>query len=253
MDEPTPEQDAAKLEQGLRYAAELRRLYALEKSYREQLAEAWEQMAYYAQDVRRAYDIEKARRRELEEAYFHTVKALAAAIEARDPYTGGHVERVAEYAVAIARELGWTEDRIAVVRLGAALHDVGKIGVDDAILRKPASLSEQEWALMRMHPEIGARLLQNVPFLLPYTPVVLHHQERWDGKGYPHGLSGEQIPAEARVVAVADAFDAMTTTRPYRAALPEEAALEEIQRHAGSQFDPEAAAAFLHLRRRGRL
>jgi HD-GYP domain-containing protein (c-di-GMP phosphodiesterase class II) len=211
----------------------------------EALQRAEQQQLAYARDLRRAYENERAERAKVQEAYLATVKVLAAAIEARDPYTGGHVERVGTYAVAIARELGWDAERIATIEMGAALHDVGKIGVRDQVLLKPARLDPDEEAQMRQHPEIGARLLQQVHFLVPYVDCALRHHERYDGQGYPGRMVGADIPIEARVVAVADTFDAMTTDRPYRKALSAREALAEIERCGGTQFDPDVAAAFL--------
>jgi len=215
------------------------------------LARAEQQLLAYARDLRQAYVQERARRQELQEAYLATVRVLAAAIETRDAYTGGHVERVATYSVAIGRELGWDPERLYTLELGALLHDVGKIGIADYVLLKADRLTDEEWAIMRQHPEVGARMLQHVPFLRHSLGCVLYHHERFDGRGYPTGLSGLAIPIEARVVAVADAFDAMTSTRPYRRALPLAVALEEIERCTGTQFDPEVAAAFLRAVRAG--
>ncbi|HEY7061589.1 MAG TPA: HD-GYP domain-containing protein [Chloroflexota bacterium] len=213
------------------------RAAALQRAEQQQLA--------YARDLRRAFESERARRAEVQEAYVTTVKVLAAAIETRDPYTGGHVERVAAYSVAIGCELGWEAERLTTLEMGAALHDVGKIGIPDAVLRKPGRLDDAEWAQMRQHPAMGARLLEQVPFLAASVGCALRHHERIDGQGYPDGLLGPDIPIEARVVAVADTFDAMTTDRPYRKGLPGSAALAEIERCAGTQFDPEVVAAFL--------
>lgn len=210
----------------------------------EALARAEAQLMAYARDVRRAYADERARRHELQEAYVATVRVLAAAIETRDPYTGGHIERVASYSVAIGRELHWSAEQLYILELGALLHDVGKIGTADHILLKAGRLTTEEWQRMREHPATGARMLQHVPFLKPSLGCVLYHHERLDGQGYPHGLAGDAIPVEARVVTVADAFDAMTTHRPYRRALTVEAALEELRRCTGSQFDPQVVAAF---------
>jgi HD-GYP domain-containing protein (c-di-GMP phosphodiesterase class II) len=182
---------------------------------------------------------------ELQSAYLHTVEVLADAVETRDPYTGGHVGRVSDYSLAIARELGWSERQLGQLRMGAALHDVGKIGVPDAVLRKQGPLDDQELPVMRSHTTIGARLLDGVPFLTPALECALSHQEFYNGKGYPRGLAGDAICADARIVAIADTFDAMTTTRPYRKGLPLEVALAEIQKCAGTQFDPTVVAAFL--------
>jgi putative two-component system response regulator len=209
------------------------------------------QLMAYAKDLRRSYEDERARRQELQAAYLATLKVLAAAIETRDPYTGGHAERVATYSVAIGRELGWDAERLATLELGAALHDVGKIGIPDQVLRKPGPLDAEEWKQMRQHPAMGARMLQHVPFLHGAAICTLRHHERFDGQGYPDGLAGEAIPEDARVVAIADAFDAMTTDRPCRRALSTAIAIAEIERGAGTQFDPTGVAAFLRAVRSG--
>lgn len=171
--------------------------------------------------------------------------ALSKAIEARDPYTRGHSARVSELARAVGERLGWDEPRLAVLRLGGALHDVGKLVVPEAVLMKPGPLTEEELAEVRAHPEAGARMVALDRTLRPALPSVLYHHERWDGCGYPSGRAGAEIPLEARILAVADCFDAMTSNRPYRRALTADAALSEVDRCAGTQFDPDAATAFL--------
>jgi HD-GYP domain-containing protein (c-di-GMP phosphodiesterase class II) len=237
--------------QSLEAARDIRRLYRAERARTAELELARSQMLAYADDLRSAFKAERARRAELERSYFVTVRALALAIDARDPYTGGHVDRVATYAAGIGRQLGWSESEIRTLEVGGLLHDIGKIGVPDAILRKDGPLDEDEWAQMRLHPTLGAALLGSLALLQPAVPAVLHHHERYDGKGYPAGLAGEAIPATARVVAIADAFDAMLTDRPYRKGRPLEAALAEIDRCIGSQFDPQYAAAFVQAVRDG--
>jgi HD-GYP domain-containing protein (c-di-GMP phosphodiesterase class II) len=174
----------------------------------------------------------------LEIHYTETIEALVSALEARDPYTEAHAGRIRDLAVsiAIAMQLPYEERR--AVRLGAILHDVGKIGISDTILLKPGPLTDEEWAIMRTHPEIGERMLKNIDFLAPALPIVRHHHERWDGKGYRDGLAGEDIPIGARIVAVCDAFDAMTSDRPYRKALSLEEACDELTKNSGTQFDP---------------
>jgi HD-GYP domain-containing protein (c-di-GMP phosphodiesterase class II) len=153
--------------------------------------------------------------------------------------------------VAIGRELGWDEDQLMVLELGALLHDVGKIGIDDGVLRKPAKLEPDEWQHMQRHPELGAHMLRDVPFLQASLSCVLNHHERYDGRGYAYRITGEDIPLEARIVAVADTFDAMTSDRPNRKGLPATVALDEITRCAGSQFDPQIVRAFLRAWRPG--
>jgi putative nucleotidyltransferase with HDIG domain len=173
--------------------------------------------------------------------------ALCAAIEARDPYTRGHSKRTAELAVALAERLGWPAPRVGTLRLGGLLHDIGKLVVSEHVLHKTGPLEPIELDAIRRHPVAGARLIQPIAEARPALPCVLFHHERWDGAGYPLGRSGEEIPAEARVLAVADAFDAMTTPRPYRRALSPSIALAEILRCAGTQFDPALALAFVEM------
>jgi putative nucleotidyltransferase with HDIG domain len=172
---------------------------------------------------------------------------LSGAIEARDPYTRGHSARVTALAEAVARQLGWSEERLESLRLGGPLHDIGKLAVSDEVLRKEGRLDHHELAQIREHPKIGAKLLLKVSALREAIPYVLYHHERWDGAGYPSGKAGEEIPVEARVLALADAFDAMTSDRPYRRALTREQALAEVERCAGTQFDPRIAQVFLEL------
>lgn len=184
---------------------------------------------------------------ERERTYDTTLQALANALDVRDSETGGHSERVLHYMELITREIGIGGDDAAFLRRGALLHDIGKIGVPDHILRKPAALSEAEWATMRKHPEFGARIIADIPFLQDVAKIVRHHHERWDGKGYPDGLAGEDIPLGARIFAVADSFDAMTSDRPYRRGMTVAAACAEIARCRGTQFDPSVADAFLRI------
>jgi HD-GYP domain-containing protein (c-di-GMP phosphodiesterase class II) len=170
---------------------------------------------------------------------------FSTALEARDPYLRGHSARVTAFAEGLARLLGWRGEKLNVLRLGGSLHDVGKISVDAAVLRKPGPLTEQELQQIRRHPVTGARLVECFDDFQPALPYVLHHHERWDGQGYPHGLAGETIPFEARLLGVADAFDAMTSRRAYRPALSVEQALDEVSRCSGTQFDPELARTFV--------
>jgi putative nucleotidyltransferase with HDIG domain len=180
---------------------------------------------------------------ETQSAYLGAIRALAAALDARDPYTAGHSERVSALSVLIARQLQLSESEVDVIRLGALLHDIGKIGVADHILRKPGPLSADEFEQIRRHPGLGARILRKVPFLEPHLAIVELHHERPDGKGYPFGLLGDNIPLDARIVHVADAFDAMTSARAYRPARATTVALVELQRYSGVQFDPAAVDA----------
>lgn len=177
----------------------------------------------------------------LEDHYTKTIEALTSALEARDPYTEAHTGRIRDLAMAIALALRVPRPIRDAVHFGALLHDVGKIGISDSILQKPGPLSEAEWQIMRRHPEIGVHMLKGIDFLGPALEVVLHHHERWDGGGYPYGLRGEDIPLSARIVAVCDAFDAMTSDRPYRKATPVEEALAQLVGVAGTQLDPHCA------------
>ena len=172
---------------------------------------------------------------------------LSKAIEARDPYTQGHSARVTALAEEVARRLGWSPEQLATLHIGGPLHDIGKLAVSDDVLRKEGTLDPEEIDQIRQHPTIGARILLRMAALREAIPYVLYHHERWDGRGYPSGKAGEEIPVEARVLAVADAFDAMTSDRPYRRALSREDALAEVERCSGTQFDPEIARVFLEV------
>ncbi|MBW2646923.1 MAG: HD domain-containing protein [Deltaproteobacteria bacterium] len=181
---------------------------------------------------------------DLKSAYFYTIKAITNSVEARDPYTRGHSERVDRFAKAIAEELNWDKKEIELIDWGGMLHDVGKIGIPDFILNKPGKLTDDEYNHIKLHPLIGAQIVKDISFLEPVTPYIFEHHERFDGKGYPMGATGENISIKGRLLAVADTFDAMTSDRPYRKALKIEDALKEISRNRGTQFDPEIARAF---------
>lgn len=181
---------------------------------------------------------------DLKSTYFFTIKAITNSIEARDPYTRGHSERVALYAKIIAGELNWDEDQMELIDWGGMLHDVGKIGIPDSILNKPGKLSGDEFDYIKMHPLIGAHIVRGISFLESSIPYILEHHERFDGRGYSRGLAGEDISLKGRVLAVADAFDAMTSDRPYRKALKLEDAFDEIVKNRGTQFDPQMVDAF---------
>jgi ribonuclease P protein subunit RPR2 len=212
---------------------------------REEEAQAREQqLARYAADLRETFKQERERSQELKRSYRATVRALANAVEARDAYTGRHAERVAAYGLAIASAAGIDPVDSPEMEFGFLLHDVGKVAVPDAILFKPSGLSEEEEAVIRKHPVVGWEILREIDFLGEAKLVVRHHHERWDGDGYPDGLRGDDIPVLARVFAVADTLDALTTDRPYRPATSFEAARAEISEAAGGQFDPDVVAAF---------
>jgi len=183
----------------------------------------------------------------VERTYQATLDTLTAAIAARDPATHAHSRRVRAYSGALARAHGVPERETREIQHGVLLHDIGKIGIPDAILLKPGPLTPDEWKIMRLHPEIGRRIVEGIPFLQGAVPIVYHHHERWDGTGYPLGLRGQQIPLGARIFAVADAFDALTFDRPYHRAVSFEAARAEVRRSAGSHFDPAVVATFLAI------
>jgi len=191
--------------------------------------------------------------RENQELFLSSIRALAAAIDAKDPYTRGHSERVARYSSAIAKEMGLPADEVRRARLSALLHDVGKIGVDDRIIRKPTALTDEEFELMKAHPVKGAAIMETIPQLADIIPGMKYHHEKWEGGGYPDGLKGEQIPLQARIVAVADAFDAMTTTRPYQKAMEVSYVLERLRAMSGSRFDGHVVEALARSHARGGL
>jgi putative nucleotidyltransferase with HDIG domain len=180
-------------------------------------------------------------------AYREFIQALSSAIDARDVYTAGHSRRVSAYAVAIAKEMRLSSEEIAVIREGALLHDVGKIGISDVVLQKPGPLSNEEFELIRRHPVIGRKIIERVEGLAPYVSIVELHHENQDGSGYPWRLAGSGIPLDARIVHVADAYDAMTSDRPYRKGMTPDRALVILRENAGTQFDPEVVAAFARL------
>jgi putative nucleotidyltransferase with HDIG domain len=182
--------------------------------------------------------------RQNQELFLETIRTLAAAIDAKDPYTKGHSERVSAYSMAIARHLGLGFDDIFHVRIAAILHDVGKLGVRDGILNKPGGLTDEEYEIMRRHPGIGAQIMTPISKLKSIIPGIRNHHETWDGRGYPDKLKGEQIPMVARIIGVADTFDAMTTNRPYQKAMPLAHVTAKMKAMAGTRFDPEVVVAF---------
>ena len=213
-----------------------------------------EQLLSFARDLNEIYRRERARTEqledalhELEESYLATVKTLAFVVEAKDVHTRSHLDRAHDYAVALAGRVAPELAADQTLRYGFFLHDIGKIGIPERVLSKPGPLTDEEWAIMRTHPLLGAQILSPVKFLRPALPIVEAHHERWDGQGYPRGLKYDEIPLGARIFALVDAFDAMTSDRPYRRALSFEMALEQIARSAGTQFDPDVVRAFVEL------
>ncbi len=225
-------------------------LEVLRGQLRQRDAEAAEkeiQLQRYAADLRETFKQERSRSRELRDSYVATVRALANAVEARDAYTGQHAERVAAYGLRLARAYGLQMADEPQIEFGFLLHDIGKVAIPDAILFKPDLLDPAERALMERHPHIGWEILRHIEWLGEAKLVVRHHHERWDGAGYPDGLAGEAIPLTARIFAVADTLDAVTTDRPYRRGESFPAAREIIAASAGTQFDPAVVQAFARV------
>jgi len=183
--------------------------------------------------------------RQNQELFLATIRTLATAIDAKDPYTRGHSERVSSFSMAIARHLGLNQEEVFRVRIAAILHDVGKLGIRDGILNKPAGLTSEEFEVMQQHPKIGAQIMAPIPMLKDIIPGIRNHHETWDGNGYPDGLTGEEIPMVARIIAVADTFDAMTTTRPYQKAMSLSFVLDKMRSMSGTRFAPEVVDALI--------
>lgn len=180
-----------------------------------------------------------------EEAFFQIIASLVNALEARDPYTQGHSERVCFYAVRVSERLGWDRREQEKLKKAALLHDLGKIGIPDNILHKRDKLTDEEFDFIKKHEIIGVKILEPLKEMADILPWILYHHERWDGKGYPHGLAGENIPQAARIISLADVFDALTTGRDYKQAFPKDEAINEIIKNKGSQFDPKLADIFI--------
>lgn len=209
----------------------------LERAEREAAAHQ-RQLERYAADLRESYRRERARAQQLRRSYKATVRALSNAVEARDAYTGKHAERVAAYGLELTRRIDPQLADNPQTEFGFLLHDVGKVAIPDGVLYKATDLGEEEQSLMRRHPVIGYEIVRGIEFLADAAQIVRHHHERYDGAGYPDGLAGDEIPLAARIFAVADALDAMTTDRPYRPGFSLEQARAEIRAGAGTQFDP---------------
>lgn len=222
---------------GVERALERRDLMIRSRLYKENLEERVK---------RRTSALQKALR-EVEEGYEMTLEALVTALDAREHETNAHSFRVQQYTLALAERVGIEGKNLIDIGRGALLHDIGKIGISDSILLKPAKLTPEEWVEMRKHPSIGYQILQGIKFLEPVAEIVLTHQEKYDGTGYPRGLKGKEIPIGARIFSIVDTFDAMTSDRPYRKALPYSVARDEIIKYSGKQFDPEIVQVFLKV------
>ncbi len=220
--------DLAEIANAVERGLELRQVYALRHNYREELEH---RLREKEEELRRTYD--------------GTVIGFAAMMEGKDASTMAHLFRVRDYCTLLARELGVPDKRLRDIELGSMLHDVGKYRIPDAILTKPGSLTDEEWVVMRKHPEYGAQFVERIPFLAGATDVIANHHERYDGDGYPRGLKGDEIPLAARIFSVVDAYDAIVSERCYKPAQEPSVALAELQRCAGTQFDPDVVEAFV--------
>ncbi len=185
--------------------------------------------------------------KDLKELFYKTIKSISSALDAKDPYTHGHSMRVTLYSIILAKELNVAESELEKIETAGLLHDIGKIAIPTAILCKPGKLDDNEFEIMKTHPINSEKLIASIKKLHEISPGVKHHHERWDGRGYPDHLAGENIPYSARIIAIADTYDAMTSTRSYRKALPHEIAIEEIRKCAGNQFDPNLAQKFIEI------
>jgi len=183
----------------------------------------------------------------LKKAEIDTISVLVLTLEAKDPYVRGHSKRVAQYSLAIAKEMGFSKEKQMIIERAGILHDIGKLGIMDEILKKPDKLNDEEWKIMKKHPERSVEILKPLEFLFQEKEIILHHHERYDGGGYPKGLKGEDIPLGARIMSVADTFDAMNSERPYRKSLPREVILSELKRVSGSQLESAIVSIFLNL------
>ena len=183
--------------------------------------------------------------RTLKKSHLDSVKVLAEAIDAKDPYTRGHSDRVKRMSLAIAKKMGFSEERLENLEYGALLHDIGKIGIKDEVLQKQAPLSSEEYQYIQEHPLIGVKIMEGVEFFKDKIPMIRHHHEHYDGNGYPDGLAGEAIPLEARIISLPDAFDAMTSARPHRGVMPLQNVLSELEKFKGKQFDPKVLDIFI--------
>jgi len=201
---------------------------------------AYQQTLRYAEDVRRLYQ-------QVQRAIYQSLLGLANALEAKDAYTRGHSERVGAWSRGVAAALGLPPGEVDMIGQAGLLHDIGKIGIPEGVLRKPGALDRDEWAVMRNHPLIGAQIVSPFDFFTAGALMIRHHHERWDGSGYPDGLTGDEIPLGARIIAVADVYDALTSSRPYRAALSHTAAIEHLTSSSGLTLDEDAVSVFVGL------
>ena len=212
----------------------------------ERVNQMTEQLEHYSEDLRNSSE-------ENRQLFIGTVKALAAAIDGKDPYTRGHSERVARFSLAIGESLGLPDDEMEKLRISALLHDVGKIAIEDNILKKPAALTNEEYEIMKQHPQKGYKIMSQIPAISDFLPGMYMHHEMMDGNGYPQGLKGDQIPMQARIVSVADTFDAMTTDRPYQKGMSLEDALARIRTFVGTRYDARVVEALVEACESGQI
>lgn len=220
---------------GVRNALEKKRLEEEVEAYHKNLENLVEERTAKLQQAYRT----------LKKAHLDSVKVLAEAIDAKDPYTRGHSDRVRKMSLKIALRMNFTEERLENLEYGALLHDIGKIGIKDEVLQKQSTLSSEEYLYIQEHPLIGCKIVEGIEFFKDKIPIIRHHHEHFDGKGYPDGLAGQEIPIEARIITVPDAFDAMTSIRPHRGAMPLEDVITELQEYREKQFDPQILDIFL--------
>ena len=198
-------------------------------------------------EIKRINDELSEAKDQLEKAYLESIETLRYTVEAKDPYTRGHSDRVSEFSVLIGEKMGLSEAELKTLRIGGLFHDIGKIGIPDSILLKETKLSDDEYSEIKHHPSIGAHILSNATIFADIIPIVKYHHERFDGRGYPENLVGENIPLLARITSVADSFDAMSSRRTYRSSLEISIIIEEIRKNKGTQFDPKIADVFLDI------
>ncbi|MBN8554183.1 MAG: HD-GYP domain-containing protein [Deltaproteobacteria bacterium] len=222
--------------------------------YSKRLRKQVKKQGFQLNTIEQLYNEVQRASRTIDKNVIGSIEALVQALEARDSYTKGHSERVNKYSMAIGKRLKLSDHELEILHDASLLHDIGKIGVYDRILLKPANLSEEEFALMKSHPDLAAGILSSLSFLEEHIPLIQHHHERQDGSGYPLGLKGDEIPLGARIIQVADTWDAMTSDRPYRRRMPTDVAVKELVKAAGTQLDQNCVQAFIDwLKETGRL
>jgi len=239
--------DSSNSDQLKKYAEDLAEVYKSEKEKREELQISEQQLEKYADDLNKTILELKATHKELQEAYLDTIHRLVLAAEYKDEDTGDHIKRMSQYCALIAEKLGLSAKEVQNILYAAPMHDVGKIGIPDSILMKPGKLTDEEFEIMKSHTIIGANILANskAEVLKLAEQIAISHHEKWNGKGYPQGFSGDNIPLVGRIVGLADAFDALTSKRPYKEPFPVEVALDIIKKERGEHFDPDVVDVFL--------